>query len=475
METVEASPTKQFFVNMLTRDIELTDAILDLLDNCLDGAVRSLSPRAEDTSDKYAGYWAKIQVSESEFMISDNCGGIPLEIARKYAFRMGRGPDLRDPDRETVGMYGIGMKRALFKIGSNSYVVSRHREHHFSVHIPPEWTKDDNDWTFPLSMEPVSTDETPVGYGTDILTTEIHEGVATAFSDPSFLRNLISRISEHYSLVIDRGFQIYVNDELVKPSVSTLLFDPEGVIRPAVFRYTRDGVDVFFVVGLNAPAEVDTETVSNEGIIESPMGQKRTYDDGGWTVYCNERAVLVRDKTIITGWGDGIAQYHAQFAVISGYVQFRAKDAQLLPVTTTKRGLDANSKLWMEVRAEMIKAIDPFIKYTNRWKNTPRAEQDAHFRRPEALSFAELRLRMEPSTEETTTRNRGLVGAKVSVPKNLPSPPGMKSTTRRVVYTRELSEIRELAEALFGDVDTRPGEVGDRCFSIQLELIRERG
>jgi len=35
-----AIPTKLFFVSMLTRDINLVDAILDLVDNCLDGALR---------------------------------------------------------------------------------------------------------------------------------------------------------------------------------------------------------------------------------------------------------------------------------------------------------------------------------------------------------------------------------------------------------------------------------------------------
>ena len=40
MATVDASPTKEFFIKMLTRDIALEDAILDLLDNCLDGIVR---------------------------------------------------------------------------------------------------------------------------------------------------------------------------------------------------------------------------------------------------------------------------------------------------------------------------------------------------------------------------------------------------------------------------------------------------
>ncbi|MBF0956152.1 MAG: hypothetical protein HXK15_07140, partial [Actinomyces sp.] len=47
-DQAQASPTKQFFVSMLTRDIGLADAILDLLDNCLDGAMRLASGGAVD-------------------------------------------------------------------------------------------------------------------------------------------------------------------------------------------------------------------------------------------------------------------------------------------------------------------------------------------------------------------------------------------------------------------------------------------
>ena len=85
----KASPTKAFFVNMLTRDIELHDAILDLLDNCRDGILRTGS-NSDDPDKPYAGYWAKLEMSDQYFAIEDNCGGIPLETAKKYAFAMGR-------------------------------------------------------------------------------------------------------------------------------------------------------------------------------------------------------------------------------------------------------------------------------------------------------------------------------------------------------------------------------------------------
>ncbi len=50
---------KDFFVSMLTRDIDLQDAILDLLDNCVDGAIRTRSTRNMAEDDSLEGFWSK--------------------------------------------------------------------------------------------------------------------------------------------------------------------------------------------------------------------------------------------------------------------------------------------------------------------------------------------------------------------------------------------------------------------------------
>ena len=70
-ETVDASPTKEFFVEMLTRDVRLSMAILDLIDNCIDGALRIRGMQAFD------GLTVNITFDEEQFIIHDNCGGIP--------------------------------------------------------------------------------------------------------------------------------------------------------------------------------------------------------------------------------------------------------------------------------------------------------------------------------------------------------------------------------------------------------------
>ena len=48
-ENIDASPVKRFFVEMLTRDIQIEDAILDLLDNCVDGILRSNLQSRDDS------------------------------------------------------------------------------------------------------------------------------------------------------------------------------------------------------------------------------------------------------------------------------------------------------------------------------------------------------------------------------------------------------------------------------------------
>ncbi|UUX95287.1 ATP-binding protein [Aquabacterium sp. J223] len=109
-DSAVALPTKRFFVSMLKRDIDLKDAIVDLVDNCLDGALRSAGVYPAD----YAKHSIEIEVGRAALRIADDCGGIPREIAKNYAFKMGRErADPHDSESETIGMHGIGMKRAI--------------------------------------------------------------------------------------------------------------------------------------------------------------------------------------------------------------------------------------------------------------------------------------------------------------------------------------------------------------------------
>ncbi len=81
-------------------------------------------------------HFVKIEIAKDHFSIADNCGGIPRIVAKNYAFKMGREPDDdRDADAETIGMYGVGMKRAIFKMGRHALVRTRHEDDMFEVRL----------------------------------------------------------------------------------------------------------------------------------------------------------------------------------------------------------------------------------------------------------------------------------------------------------------------------------------------------
>ena len=60
-----------------------------------------------------------------------------VEIATKYAFNFGRNPsEHTDADTEAgIGIYGIGMKRALFKMGRRFDIQSHTKDNAFKMKV----------------------------------------------------------------------------------------------------------------------------------------------------------------------------------------------------------------------------------------------------------------------------------------------------------------------------------------------------
>jgi hypothetical protein len=196
---VDASPVKSFFVHMLTRDIRLEEAILDLLDNCVDGILRSNG--SEQKKLPYSGFWAKIDFESSSFEISDNCGGIPWKL-HDYAFKMGRSAD-RPPDAAgTVGVYGIGMKRAIFKMGTRCLIHTQNGKDAYDVDIEPEWTANEDLWRIPVYPSKQKRKED----GTTIVVGNLHPGISNRFGEDAaaFKSELETMVSTHYVFIWTR-------------------------------------------------------------------------------------------------------------------------------------------------------------------------------------------------------------------------------------------------------------------------------
>ena len=245
ISSVLGEPEKNFFVNMLTRDIELQDAVLDLLDNCVDGALRTRSSQQEK-QDSLKGFWAKITLSKNKFVIEDNCGGIPWKIAKNYAFRMGKPHQFEKPEG-TIGVVGIGMKRAIFKMGRECLVHTNHEDDSYVVSILPDWFETADDWDFPAARE-----KSPLRHhGTRIEISKLTDDTQTAFEAGSSLRESFERtVGEAYSYLIAKGFHIEVNGEVVPRKPFNLVFGrgrkKGDQLLPFIYTATVDDVEIFF-------------------------------------------------------------------------------------------------------------------------------------------------------------------------------------------------------------------------------------
>lgn len=451
-DTISAEPVKSFFVEMLTRDIQLEDAILDLLDNCVDGILRSNEQSNKEKP--YDGYYAKIEFSKDSFTIRDNCGGIPVSL-HGYAFRMGRPRGRLADAHNTVGVYGIGMKRAIFKIGKRCIIETKNNEDAYRIEFTPEWIADENEWHIPVKSIEKEVE------GTTITVRDLHKEMGSLFEDDLFFKKLFEIIKEQYAIILEKGLKVSINGKEVKPLSTKLVFskdDQSPSIRPFIFEGVIDGVEVFLTVGFTRPIPSDNETLDEK---EQP---RYSSQNAGWTIICNDRVVLYCDRSELTGWGEaGVPRYHTQFIAIAGMVEFRSADAAKLPTTTTKRGIDASSTLYLKIKNKMREGMKRFTDYTNKWKDNI-VESKKHFdsTNSENLSLDAIKAKSEKLLKNPTKQ----FGGQQYVP-NLPKPRStLDDSLRRVTFSVKKSKIAPVAEYLEMDSNSDVSEVGKECFEL---------
>ena len=355
---VHATPTKEFFVRMITRDISLEDCILDLLDNCIDGAGKDLykNGHLDPHNHGYEGYWAKICIDGCGFSIEDNCGGISVSEAIDYAFHFGRRPDAPSEGEFAIGLYGIGMKRAIFKLGNDINIHTSTTDEAFEVNINVEdWLQKPDDWDFDLDGA-----EKLASPGTKIEVKGLLKGVEQAFSDPVFINRLKQTIARDYSFFLQKTFSVSLNGSNVE--AYPFMLRESADFEPMRHSYTDDetGVEIEIIAGM-AGLPPDDSSPDSQDIDK--------VDYSGWFVSCNDRIVLAGDKTKETIWGDEFPIWHSQYNGFMGIVNFRSSDPRLLPWTTTKREIDLNDPLYRRAVTQMKKVTRAYIDYTNERKD----------------------------------------------------------------------------------------------------------
>lgn len=457
-QTIWGGPTKRFFVSMLTRDIELSDALLDLIDNCVDGATRQLKGKVNKLS-AYDGFEAELTLSSKSFDISDNCGGIP-ENAIRDAFLLGRPKLNKDKNLPTIGMYGIGMKRAIFKIGKEAIVESYAEDGAHAVTYEEEWLDPDNE-TWDLPIEKIKNRKKK---GVTIIVPTLRPEIGRQFGNEQFQNELRSKISEHFGYLLQKGFSVRVNGEKLSQRTLQLYttdISKKNGIRPYDFESDEGGINIRVTVGFYRPL-ASIEDVDEAA--ERPVGSEQA----GISVICNDRLVLENDTSLKTGWGDGgVPKFHPQFRGIAGFIIFSTNTPEKLPISTTKRDLEVGADIFLRARQACMEGLRECTAFTNKWKGMETEANTLFVQAERKDARTEVRLAAKHGTSVRGSTNTKKLLAALPVPES-------RNPLRRVSFLRKEDEIRKVSEFLFNEDSQTPSVVGQECFDRTLKASKKK-
>ena len=431
----DASAEKRLFISLLTRDIPLVAAFLDLIDNSINSSIEPYSNRLK-TAEDYITLFDDVDIkpstditltlSDDAIKIVDTAGGISSKTAVEHVFKFGRGDDEHHED-DRLSVYGIGLKRAMFKMGNRVRMRSDHTEGGFDLDLNvATWAKNKQQpWTFDITKRsPCKVGKT----GTTITITELYDEVRSRISDGVFVGQLDTAIARTYSYYLSKLVTVKVNGDEV-----------QGVNISVGANHTSETIKF---------GEVTCAITAGIGISEGGTYRDRS---SGWFVFCNGRAVISADKSQLTGWGGGtLPIFQPKHRPFIGTVFFVSENAEKLPWTTTKSAINEDSDLWQQAKRKMAalgRGVVSFLdnRYTD--EGTAVASKD-----------------LESTTQEPTSVLKAAVAQKRTF--EAPKPKTGPQTTR-IQFDAQVNQVKSIAKFL-----KRPSmsgsDVGRHTFSYFL-------
>jgi hypothetical protein len=356
MRYASAEPRKQFFIEMFTRDISLEDCVLDLIDNSLDSyLLKHRIPISQlifgPNGNGHGRRLGTIDVTctDRQIRILDSCGGIPRKQAMEDVFRFG--PD-EDGHVGKLGAYGVGLKRALFKIGNKFQIVSRTSTEGFEVTLKVDKWAEEKEWKIPVSF--IDGADSERGAGTSITITELHPEIALRIKEGGVPKNILRDAATTYPYFLGDCVTLRINATAVAPE-RIPLGERDGVLKSANEKFEQDGVKVTLVATV-APGQ-------------------RTSEQAGWYILCNGRAVVRANKDDLTGWGADLASFQPKHRSFVGLASFDSDNPLSLPWTTTKRDINRESSVFIRARAIMVAMSKPILTFLNsQYSSDPNVE-----------------------------------------------------------------------------------------------------
>jgi len=344
-ELVSFQPTKKLFIDILTIDIHIRDCIFELLDNAVDSYTRNKIDEKREI---------RLNFDKNELIIFDNCGGINKKKLQEEVFRFGVKDFLNNVP--TIGLYGVGLKRSIFKLGELIVFETDDGKDYCKLEIDVnDWLKKkDEEGNDIWDIELTETSTTRLISGekpfTRIKVKKLRHETIESFV-PEFERDLKETVKIYYSRYIQRAkIDFFVNNE--KQRGFEIKVKASDDFKPVKVEDEYEGIKITVLCWLDL--REDQKRVRKE------RGRQ------GWNVFMNERLVIFDDTSEDTGWlGEQpfLPKFHSLYNQFRGVVFLNTNDPSKLPINTLKNGFNKEGEIYHYLLNLMVRVARPFIDF----------------------------------------------------------------------------------------------------------------
>lgn len=332
LERVDGTPEKRMFWSIIS-DYDLRTGVCELIDNAIDiwmAAGRS------------AKLQVRVQLDPRRSLISvwDNAGGVRKDDLRLL---IAPGGSRNEPDAKTIGIFGVGSKRAGIALGAQVTIKTRYRrEASYQLDITDEWLKNP-DWAMPIyqigDIEPGTT-EIEISHIRDPFSPD----------DVAFMR---TRLGEIYSWFIVEGCELLLEGTPVEPVFfDTWAFPPDYPPRYGEFevRLGQHPVDAQIEAGLIRDRDAEA-------------------DNYGVYFYCNHRLIAkeVRSREVGYFVTSEAGVPHPDASLCRVIVRLSGA-AEAMPWNSSKSAVNYSHAAFQAVRPTLIRLVSYYSSLSRRLK-----------------------------------------------------------------------------------------------------------
>lgn len=334
LKDIEPVPSKRIFYSIIV-DYDLNRAICELIDNALDQWVKG-------GKDSQLAVSIDFRLGQQTARITDNAGGVEesdLEIL------VGPGLTSNEPEEHTIGIFGVGTKRAVVALAEDVEIRSRHRDGPTRlIEFDKTWLQDES-WKLPL----YATDEIPAG------TTQIDLSRLRFKIDEDHISLLKAHLGATYAMFLKGNrVELKVNDDPIKPvQFENWAYPPKYEPQEFSGNLPIDGKKIAVKVLAGLAGE------------SSPAS-----GEYGVYFYCNKRLVGRALKSHQVGFAKGLAGVpHPKVSLVRVIVTLEG-EAQLMPWNSTKSGINYEHAVFLSMHDWLVGIVKEYAVLSRGWQGS---------------------------------------------------------------------------------------------------------